>query len=486
MSARAWGGGSIGFRLLATTSVLVLAIVGFQGIYFPARQIDELTRALERKALALTRLMAYVAAPSLEFDDKEGAVEVFRGAAQDADFLGAVLLAEDGKQAIASVGGDRAGAPRDLTFPAEPVLRRDGDVLRVVAPVVAKAGSKAILVASFSTRSIEEESRAVRATTFAIGLLVLALALALAWWASRSVSRRLQILVDAAEKVSRGDLSRAQLPGESEDDIGRMTASFNRMLDSQRQLVRRIAETAVQLSSAASQFAANATQQERGATEQSTAVGETRRTMQTLLDSAKEIAKTAQSVLQNAERTQANSQIVAERIAALSAHTERIAEILEVIKDIANKSDILALNAALEGTKAGEAGKGFSLVASQMQRLAENVMGAVKDIKELTTTITSATQSSVLATEESTKLAGDTTRSARQIALIIQQQQTGTEQVTTAMEVVADIATQAASGSKEIVVSATDLRQLTERLQALVGRFQLDATSPGAADDRAA
>src|SRR4029077_20627123 len=124
---------------------------------------------------------------------------------------------------------------------------------------------------------------------------------------------------------------------------------------------------------------------------------------------------------------QENSQVVAERIAALSGHTRRISEILEVIKDIANKSDLLALNAALEGTKAGEAGRGFSLVAAQMQRLAENVMGSVQDIKKLVADIRDASQAAVLATEEGTKLADATTEMARQIRLITQQQQTGTE-----------------------------------------------------------
>jgi methyl-accepting chemotaxis protein len=231
------------------------------------------------------------------------------------------------------------------------------------------------------------------------------------------------------------------------------------------------------LNAAAGEFFANAKQQARGATNQSSAVEQVRRTLETLLKSAREIGSTAEDVLESAERSQKNSQNVAEKIAALSHQTRSIAEILEVIKDIANKSDLLALNAGLEGTKAGEAGKGFSLVASQMQRLAENVMGAVRNIKELTTTITESTQATVLATEESTKLATDTTRSARQIGLTIQQQQSGTEQAVVAMVDVGEVASQTASGSKEIVSSATDLMKLSEQLQALVGRFRVGQAS---------
>jgi methyl-accepting chemotaxis protein len=263
---------------------------------------------------------------------------------------------------------------------------------------------------------------------------------------------------------------------------GDLAEAFRQMIASQQQLVRQIAQTAVQLTSAVTEFQTNAEQQERGAVEQSSAVEENRRTMDSLLESARQVSETAQGVLKNAERTQNNSSLMADRIAALSAHAQRITEILQVIKEIANKSDLLALNAALEGTKAGEAGRGFSLVANQMQRLAESVMASVRDIKELTDTIAEATRSTVLATEESTKLASDTTRSARQIVMIIQQQQTGTEQVTKAMDDVAQVARETAVGSKQIVASAKDLGLLSDKLRDLVGRFAVEGQDRGQGD----
>lgn len=472
-----WKSGSLGRKVLGAITIVVLAIVGFQVVYFPEQQIDQLTRALETKAFSLSRLVAHTAAPSLEFDDKETAVEVLRGAQRDDEFVGGAILSEDGKEVLASLNVEKMKMPSGLAWSEQPQSSYVEGLFQVVAPVKSKGGAKGILVMSFSREKITAEIQRVRKTTVVISTAMLLVGVAIALGLGRSLTRRMQVLVEAAEAVAQGDLTRTAAGAEAEDDVGRLAAAFNRMVVSQRQLVKQITETAVQLSTSASEFSANAQQQERGASEQSAAVNETRRTMENLLESAREIAKTATSVLGNAERSQSNSQVVAERIAALSAHTQRIAEILEIIKDIANKSDLLALNAALEGTKAGEAGKGFSLVASQMQRLAENVMGAVKDIKELTTTITSATQATVLATEESTKLSADTTRSSRQIALIIQQQQSSTEQVTSAMELVSDIAVQTATGSKEIVASASELRHLTERLQALVGQFKLDGAA---------
>ncbi|MFZ9886630.1 MAG: methyl-accepting chemotaxis protein, partial [Myxococcota bacterium] len=434
-------GGSIGTKLLVTIAGLVALLVVVFGSYFPYQQSVQLRHALEQKAKALAELAAHDAEPSLDFGDADAALGVFRGVAEDPDFLAAMLLGEDGLSVKAELNGATLRPARAVPRPESTSLMSTNDSILVTVPMKTKAGAEGLLLARFSALSVQREIRRVRLEALGIAAGLLVVGLLLGYTIARSVARRLEGLVLVSEKVARGDLT-VQLPGETGDDeISRVNVAFAGMIESQRELVRQISETAVRLSSSAGEFAANARQQERGATEQTAAVTETRRTMQTLLDASREIATTAQGVLANAERAQGNSQVVQERIASFRSHTQRIGEILEVIKEIANKSDLLALNAALEGTKAGEAGKGFSLVAGQMQRLAENVMGAVRDIKELTTTIRAATQATVLATEESTKLAADTTRSVRQIALIIQQQRSGTEQVSTAMELVSDITT---------------------------------------------
>jgi len=378
---------------------------------------------------------------------------------------------------------------------------------------------------TFSTRSIEQERQRLRGATASTGALILALGVLVAYFIGTSLGRRIQRLQAIAERVARGDLSTAVDSEDAQDEIGRMSASFatmlagfrelqevaikvadgdlgatttlrgdlaaavNQMIGAQRTIVQQFAETAVQLNAAATEFRSSAEQQNRGAVEQSTAVEENQRTMDTLLKSAAHIADTAQAVLQNAETTQSNSRLVADRIATLTAHTARISEILQGINEIANKSDLLALNAALEGTKAGEAGRGFSLVANQMQRLAENVMASVVDIKKLTSTIKEATRETVLATEETTKIAANTTRSARQIAMTIQQQQVGTEQVSRTMEDVARIAREAAAGSRQVFSSSDDLVQLSRRLQSLVDRFRVeragaDSAAPATASGR--
>src|SRR5690606_16131120 len=87
------------------------------------------------------------------------------------------------------------------------------------------------------------------------------------------------------------------------------------------------------------------------------------------------------NVLGDAEQAVATTDDTAAQITALRRHTASIGELLQTIGEIANRSDLLALNGSLEATRAGEAGRGFSLVATEMRRLAERVTGTVEDVR---------------------------------------------------------------------------------------------------------
>lgn len=236
-----------------------------------------------------------------------------------------------------------------------------------------------------------------------------------------------------------------------------------------RSLARPIARATGQLTSLAQGLLSTAQEQQAGAAEAAAAVEETRQTFSGVLGAAQNLRAVGGEVLANAEIGQRNAQTIGRRIRDLSANTAHITEILALVKEIANRSDLLALNAALEGTKAGEAGRGFSLVATQMQRLAEEVMGSVKKIEGLTQDITKASSGSVLAAEEAEKVATQTTASAQHIAAAVQQQQAGTEQVGVAMNEISTVAQNSVEASRRIVASSNELLGLAEALRRTVG-----------------
>lgn len=423
---------SIRSKILLPTGGATLLAVIFMMVYFPANYKAGLLGGLEAKALSVGRLMANGVAPALEFGDQSLALEVMNRATGDEDLVYVAVLRDDGT-AFADYNPNGAEVHKVGAWSNRATVIQAGGMVVVMAPVQSAGGVRGTVVAGFSTGEIRDEAKSNLNWTLLGGLLIFMVVLGATTLGANYVQRRI--------------------------------ASLNN-------IARQVAETALQVNVTATQILAGSQSQERGATEQSTAVDETRRTMDSLLESGKEITKASQDVLANAERTQRNTEIVGQRISELTTHSQRIAEILEVIKDIANKSELLALNAALEGTKAGEAGRGFSLVATQMQRLAENVKRSVRDIKGLTVDIREATNATVLAMEEGAKVIADTTRSSRQISLIIQQQQSGTEQVSQAMDDVAQIAQQTAIASREAVEAIRSLTELAERLETLVAEFQ--------------
>ena len=291
---------------------------------------------------------------------------------------------------------------------------------------------------------------------------------------------------------------------------------FGKVIDTLRVFVKEINEAALRLSSSANEVLAASTQHESSSTEQAAAIHETTATMEELKHASAQIAENAGAVARVAEETlnsarsgrgaigefiQAMQQIradglaVSESITKLLRRVERIGTVVEVIDEIADRSDLLALNAALEGSRAGEAGKGFSIVAAEMRRLAENVLDSTKEIKNLISEIREATAAAATAADASRSateagerlgsvaasavegiLAGvqETSDAARVINLATQQQRTATEQVVASMAEIEDVTRQTTQASKQATSAAAELTQLASRLSELIKRFKAD------------
>jgi methyl-accepting chemotaxis protein len=245
-------------------------------------------------------------------------------------------------------------------------------------------------------------------------------------------------------------------------------------------LLDEVPDSASRLGAATQEIFAMMQQLAQGTLRQSSAVSETQQVMRSLSVAADTIVDATAAVQAHAETTLRNNEQVATHIAALTRHSRDIEQVLEFIKEVASKSDLLALNAALEGTKAGEAGRGFSLVATQMQRLAEDVARSALQIRKLTSDIHAATSTSQLAIEEATSLARSTAEAAQQITYVTQQQRSGVDQVSTAMNEIAEITSQTSSSANQTIASADELRTLAEHLGRVVERYK-DAEAAGRA-----
>jgi methyl-accepting chemotaxis protein len=275
-------------------------------------------------------------------------------------------------------------------------------------------------------------------------------------------------LAEGAHTVANGDLTvEFERPGELHD-------AFRGMLAQLRGIVTQIRSTALELASAASEIHAVSQEQERVVDAQSRGVGEVGSTVELLANAAEDIARTSTQVLSNAEKTLSNTDATVGCISELNAQVGSITQLLEVIREVADRSDLLALNGSLEATRAGEAGRGFALVAAEMRRLAERVAGSVADVRGRMTSISSAGTSTVIASAQSRDLAERTAAAARQISSVTTTQHHDTQRVAASMHEVAQSVAASAAATSQTRAAAEGLRLQADELERLTRHFRID------------
>src|SRR5512139_106144 len=376
---------------------------------------------------------------------------------------------------------------------------------------VGQYGGRVDLV-RFEGTPLQEVAKAVNATADHVEAS-LQEAMARVQVVSQGVDETIEAMV---RLVVQGDLTGELRLGVSDAALTPLIAGVGQVMETLKKFVTEIREAALQLSTSSAEVLAAATQNESSTSQQASAIHETTATMEELKGASHQIAENAQMVAGIAEQTlgatkqgegsirafmdsmekvKKNAVEVDDAISKLSRRVERIGTVVEVIDEIADRSDLLALNAALEGAKAGEAGRGFSIVAAEMRRLAENVMESTKEIKNLITEIREATHAAKEASDGNKKMAGEgeklganamtsvtgilsgiqeTSDAARVIHLATQQQRTATEQVVQSMSEIEEVTRQAQSGSRQATGAASELTRLAERLAELVKRFKVD------------
>jgi methyl-accepting chemotaxis protein len=314
--------------------------------------------------------------------------------------------------------------------------------------------------------------------------------------------------------VVQGELSGGLRLSAGDAALAPLAEGVGQVMETLKSFVSEIRDASLQLSSSAAEVLAAATQNESSTSQQASAIHETTATMEELKGASHQIAENARMVASIAEQTLSATRVgetaiksfmssmeamrrnaleVDDAISKLSRGVERIGTVVEVIDEVADRSDLLAINAALEGAKAGDAGRGFSIVASEMRRLAENVTESTKEIKNLITEIREATHTAKGASDSNKRMAAEgeklgqaamgsvngilagaqeTTDAARVINLATQQQRTATEQVVQSMSEIEGVTRQAQTGSRQATGAAAELTKLAERLADLVKRFR--------------
>jgi methyl-accepting chemotaxis protein len=510
-----WGRLSLRWQVALAVLVPSIVISVLSNVYFPPKQREYAVERLRGHGeavglLARAQVAEILAAPEADrlgrmqklFDEVEKGKGVSLQAVLDGN--GGALLQ---RGAIpAGIGGQKV---HTVGCESRPMV---GAGMVLVRCGLAGGGS---YVLGYSTALIHEEVRSFLLPGITLFVAAALLGLLLAFFIGRAITEPVTKMTEAAREVSKGDVSRSNLDVSAAGEVHLMAQSFSEMLNTLRGTVAELVSRTEQLSSASRGLTGASADQEHVISQQAAYAQQIAATFEELSRTAEQISSSTEVVESSARRTheavaeamavvaqvvagindiRIESKGVAESIVGLNQDLQQVSKIAQVINQVAERSDLLALNAALEGTKAGEVGRGFSLVAAEMRKLAENVSASARDIARIVEKVQDSGEEAAskarvgMATsdrgvevaeqassvfERIVELARGTSEAARQITIATRQQRQSSEQAVQGARNVAELVKQGVDATGRTTRIAQDLQAVAEGLTAVTGRFKV-------------
>jgi methyl-accepting chemotaxis protein WspA len=353
-------------------------------------------------------------------------------------------------------------------------------------------------------------------TSIILPLIALAIALTLAYMITQQIAGKIGIVAEIAEKISTGDLT-SQIPNvTSKDEIGRLQNSFFVMNQSLNSLIRQVQQSGIQITTSATQIAASGKQLEATMTEQVASTNEVAATAKEIAATSSQLVKTmdevedqSQSTAQAAGASQQElnqmeksmrhlagaTTIISAKLGVINDKANSINSIVTTITKVADQTNLLSLNAAIEAEKAGEYGTGFAVVAREIRRLADQTAVATLDIENMVKDMQVAVSTGVMEmdkfSQEVTKGVDDVRNIGTKLESIIHQVQTltpqfqdvsnsvegqslGAVQISQAMVQLSEASSQTAESLREVNTVINQLNNASQGLHQEIARFKVN------------
>ena len=331
---------------------------------------------------------------------------------------------------------------------------------------------------------------------------------------TRMITRPLAVAISSAQRIAGGDLTRP-IVHERGDEAGQLLNALAEMQDGLKGTIQQIASASDQLASAAEELSAVTDESTRGLTRQNDEIQQAATAVNQMTAAVEEVARNAVSTSEASKaasedaldgRGQVDHTVQGittmvreitdstEAVSALAGNVREISKVLDVIRNVAEQTNLLALNAAIEAARAGEQGRGFAVVADEVRALAHRTQASTVEIEGMIGTVQSGADGAVAAMGKSLSLANTTHEQAQRAGAALEKITSGVatinernlviasaseQQAQVAREVdrnllnIQDLSTQSAAGANQTNASSQELSRLATSFNTLVAQFRL-------------